>query len=131
MTVPLKKELYKEFSDAVQHTEKVVAEEGFSILMTKSIDEILKKKLGLHAYPRYSIILACIPTVARMALDISKDIGTLFPCSFAVYEDQNRVFVSHLSIMKTSVDIGLASQDQMAQVIQITSERIQSVWKRL
>ena len=43
MTVPLKKELYKEFSDAVQHTEKMVAEEGFSILMTKSIDEILKK----------------------------------------------------------------------------------------
>ena len=59
-----------DFDEAVEHVEKIIAEEGFSILLTKSIDEIMKKKLGLEDYPRYTIILACAPELSEMALDV-------------------------------------------------------------
>ena len=32
-----------DFSEAVRYAEKIITEEGFSILLTKSIDEILKE----------------------------------------------------------------------------------------
>jgi len=120
-----------DFSEAVRYAEKIITEEGFSILLTKSIDEILKKKLGLREYPRYTIILACAPELAKMALDVSKDVGSLFPCSFVIHEEKHKVFVSHLSIMKTAVEIGIAPADQMETVIQKTAEKIEKVWKRL
>ncbi len=129
--VLLKKEVTMNFSEAVRHAEKTITEKGFSILLTKSIDEILKKKLGLREYPRYTVILACAPELAKMALDVSKDVGSLFPCSFVIYEEDHRVFVSHLSIMKTAVEIGLVPADQMETVIQKTAEKIERVWKRL
>ncbi len=43
----LRKELSMGFDEAVERVERIVKEEGFSVLLTKSIDEIMKKKLGL------------------------------------------------------------------------------------
>ncbi len=126
----LKKEISADFDEAVEHVEKTITEEGFSILLTKSIDEMLKKKLGLEDYPRYTIILACEPELAKMALDVSKDVGNLFPCSFAVYEDDNNVVISHLSIMKVATEIGLAPANQMAPVIRKTGEKVHAAWVR-
>lgn len=124
----LKKEVLADFDEAIERVEKIITEEGFSILLTKSIDEIMKKKLGLEDYPRYTIILACAPELAKMALDVSKDIGNLFPCSFVVYEDDKKVFVSHLSIMKTATEIGLAPANKMAPVIKKTGEKVRAAW---
>jgi uncharacterized protein (DUF302 family) len=126
----LRKEVSMDFDEAVEHVEKIIAEEGFSILLTKSIDEIVKKKLGLEDYPRYTIILACAPELAKMALDVSKDVGNLFPCSFVVYEDDKKVVVSHLSIMKIAAETGLAPANQMAPVIKKTGEKVHAAWVR-
>jgi hypothetical protein len=49
---PLKKEVTLSFDDAVRRVEAIVKEGGFSVLLTKSVDEILVQKLGLPAYPR-------------------------------------------------------------------------------
>lgn len=84
MVEVLRKEVSMDFDSAVENVENIVKEEEFSILLAKSIDGILKSKLGLEEYPRYTIILACAPELAKMALDPSKDVGNLFPCSFAV-----------------------------------------------
>jgi len=126
----LRKELAMGFDEAVERVERIVKEEGFSVLLTKSIDEIMKKKLGLADYPRYTIILGCAPELAKMALDVSKDVGNLFPCSFAVYEDDGGVFVSHVSIMRAAVELGLAPADQMAPVIKRTGEKVHAAWDR-
>jgi uncharacterized protein (DUF302 family) len=99
-----------------------------SILLTKSIDAILRTKLGLSEYSRYTIILACAPHLAKMALDVSKDIGNLFPCSFVVYEEKGKVMVSHLSIMKVAVEAGLAPAHAMESVIKETTDAIHAVW---
>ena len=127
----LRKEMNMEFDDAVAHVENVVSKEGFTVLMVKAIDEVIKKKLGVEAYPRYTSIMTCGADLAKMALDVSKDVGTLFPCSFVVYEENNKVFVAHVSIMKMSTELGIVTQEKMAHVIDETSKRVQSAWGKI
>jgi uncharacterized protein (DUF302 family) len=130
MVEVLRKEVSMDFDETIEHVERIITEEGFSVLLTKSIDEIVKKKLRLEDYPRYSIILVCAPELAKMALDASKDVGNLFPCSFVVYEDDSKVFVSHVSIMKIAAELGLAPANQMATVIRKTGEKVRAAWNR-
>ncbi len=126
----LKKELSLEFDAAVEHVQKTVADGGFSVLMVKSIDEMLKKKLRITDPPRYTTIMACGPKLAKMALDVSFNVGLLFPCSFVVYEEDNKIFVSHVSIMKAAVEIGLASEEAMKPVIAETGKMVHAVWEK-
>lgn len=130
----LRKEVSMAFDDAVQHVEKIVTDAGFTILMTKAIDEVIKNKLGLDHYPRYTTILACGPDLAKMALDASKNVGTLFPCSFVVYEEnhlEGKVIVAHVSIMKIASELGFAPPQVLAPVIEETSTRVQALWPKI
>ena len=126
----LKKELSLDFDTAVEHVQRTVADGGFSVLMAKSMDEMLKKKLGITNLPRYTTIMACGPKLAKMALEVSLNVGLLFPCSFVVYEEDEKVFVSHVSIMKTAVEIGLASEEAMKPVITETGKMVHVVWEK-
>lgn len=125
----LKKELNMEFETAVSRVSKIVGEEGFSVLLVKSLDEIFKTKLNID-YPKYTTIMACGPKFAKGALDVSKDVGLLFPCSFVVYEEEGKIFVSHISIMKIAPEIGLASAEAMKPVIEMTGEAVHRAWDR-
>lgn len=126
----LKKELNVSFDDAVAHVEKIIVEEGFSHMLTKPIHQIFKKKLGID-YDKYTIILACAPQYAKAALDVSKQVGLIFPCSFVVYEDNGKVFVSHASIMKIAPEAGLAPLDAMKPVIEMTGKGVRAAWERI
>jgi uncharacterized protein (DUF302 family) len=130
MVEVLKKKLEKGFDEAVQHVESIVKDEGFSVLMTKPLNGIFKEKLGVEGYPRYTMICACGPKLAKAALDVSKDVGLLFPCSFVVYEDKGENFVAHVSIMKIAPEIGLAPANEMQPVIEMTGEMVQRAWSR-
>lgn len=126
----LKKEVPYSFDDAVKRVENACVKEGFGLLLTKGIDSVFKDKLGVD-YTRYTFVLACAPELAKKALDVSKDVGTLFPCSFVVYEDKEKVMVSHTSIMKIASVVGLASKKAMAPVIEETGKRIRKIWDRI
>ncbi len=126
----LKKEMNMTFDEAVDHIQKILQEQGFTVLMIKSIDEIFKIKLGITDYPKYTTILACGAKLAKMALDVSFDAGLLFPCSFVVYEQEGKIFVSHVSIMKATEELGLAPSEKMAPVIKTTSEMVHAAWDR-
>ena len=127
----LKKELKMDFDSAVKRVEKIVSEEGFSVMLIKPIDEIFKMKLGLKDYPKYTTILACGAQFAKAAMDVSKDVGLLFPCSFVVYEEGEKIYVSHTSIMKIAPEIGLASYEDMKPVIEMTGKAVHAAWDRL
>jgi uncharacterized protein (DUF302 family) len=127
----LRKEVSCSFDEAVRRVEQACREEDFAVLLTKNLDDVFKEELGLTRYPRYSFILACVPSLAKMALDISKDIGTLFPCSFVIYEDREKVIVAHTSIMKIAVETGLASAGKMKPILEATSRRVRAVWERV
>jgi len=126
----LRKEVSYSFGEAVKRVEDACVNEGFGLLLTKAIDTVFKQKLGVD-YSRYTFILACAPELAKKALDVSKDVGTLFPCSFVVYEEDNQVIVAHTSIMKIASEVGLAPESAMTPVIEETGKRIRRVWDRI
>jgi hypothetical protein len=121
MIEPLKKEVTLAFDDAVRRVEAIVNEGGFSVLLTKSVDEILVQKLGLPGYPRYTMILACTRTSPRWR---STSRRTSAPCTRVASR-------SHLSIMKVTAAIGLAADAALAPVIHETEKRVTAVWNRL
>ena len=130
MVAALKKKLEMNFDDAVEHVETIVKEEGFSVLMTTPIHAIFKEKLGVEGYPRYTMICVCGAKLAKVALDVSKNVGLLFPCSFVVYEDADEIYVAHVSIMKIAPEIGLTPADEMQPVIEMASKMVQRAWSR-
>ncbi|MHA1628963.1 MAG: DUF302 domain-containing protein [Candidatus Heimdallarchaeota archaeon] len=118
------------FENAVEHVKTICEEEGFSILLVKSIDEIFKKKLSIMDHPRYTTILACGPKLAKIGLEASFNVGLLFPCSFVVYEQDDKIIVSHVSIMKIAKEVGLASPKAMQPVIEETRKMVHKAWER-
>ena len=126
----LRKEVQMSFEDAVKKVESLSEEEGFTILLTKGMHEMFKKKLGVD-YPRRTFILACNAELAKMAMDVSTDMALVMPCSFVVSEEEGKVIVSHTSIMKMGVELGFAPEDAMQSVIEETSKRVQKVWDKL
>lgn len=131
MAEVLKKQVSLSFPEAVDRVKEIVSEE-FSILMVKSIDEVITGKLNISNYPlKYTTILACGPDLAKMALDVSEDVGSLMPCSFSVYQKEGKVFVSHVSIMKLAAETGIANENDMQPVIEETGKRVQRVWEKI
>ncbi len=127
----LRKEVQYGFNEAVKKVEDACVSEGFGVQLTKGVHDILKQKLGIDDYPKYTVVLVCNPQLAKTALDISKDMGTIFPCSFTVYEEDGKVKVAHTSIMKVGVEVGLASQEAMESLIEETGKRIRKVWDKI
>jgi uncharacterized protein (DUF302 family) len=131
MVEVLRKEVPYGFDEAVKKVEDACDSEGFGIQLTKGVHDIFKQKLGINDYPKYTVILVCNPQLAKTALDISKDIGTIFPCSFAIYEEDGKVKVAHTSIMKIGVEIGLVSGEDMDSLIEETGKRVRKVWDKI
>ncbi|MFX0103596.1 MAG: DUF302 domain-containing protein, partial [Candidatus Hodarchaeota archaeon] len=127
----LRKESTRGYDETVAHIEKKMVEEGFSHIISKPLHKIFENKLGIKDYPGYTIILGCGVELAKMALDVSKDVGTLYPCSFVVYEDEGKVMISHVSIMKAAVETNLAPADKMVPVIEETGKKIQKLWDKI
>lgn len=127
----LRKEVPYGFDETVKKVEEACVSEGFGLQLTKGIHDIFRQKLGIDDYPKHTVILVCNPGLAKKALDISKDMGTIFPCSFTVYEEEGKVMVAHTSIMKLGVEAGLATQEKMTDLIEETSNRIRKVWDKI
>ena len=127
----LRKEVQMSFEDAVKKVERLSEEEGFTILLTKGMHDMFKKKLGVDDFPRTTFILACSAELSKMAMDVSADMALVMPCSFVVSEEDGRVIVSHSSIMKMVVELGFAPEGPMKPVIEETGRRIHKVWDRI
>ncbi len=131
MVEVLKKDMLMSFDEAAEHVNKTVQEEGFSVLLVKSIDEIFKKKLGIIDQPKYTTILACGSELTKMSLEAHYNVGLLFPCSFVVYEEGDKVIDSHTSLMKIARDVGLASAEAMVPVVEKIGKLVEMIWKKL
>ncbi len=127
----LRKEVPYGYDETVKKVEEALLSEGFGVQLTKGIHGMLKQKLGIDDYPKYTMILACKPTLAKRALDTSLDMGLVFPCSFTVYEEDGKVKVAHVSIMKIGAEIGLADKEAMAPLIEDTGKDVRKVWEKI
>ncbi|MHA2311637.1 MAG: DUF302 domain-containing protein [Candidatus Thorarchaeota archaeon] len=126
----LRKELDMSFDDAVKRVETLSEEGGFTVMLTKGMHDMFKKKLGIDDYPRRTFILACAPDLAKKAVDISPDMSLVMPCSFVVAEEDGKVVVTHSSVMKMGVELGFAPEEPMKPLVEETSKRVHKVWDR-
>ncbi|MFW9887907.1 MAG: DUF302 domain-containing protein [Candidatus Thorarchaeota archaeon] len=118
------------FEDAVKRVEKLTEEGGFTVLLTKGMHDMFKTKLGIADYPRRTFILACSADLAKKAVDVSPNMSLVMPCSFVVAEEDDKVVVTHSSIMKMGVELGFAPEGPMKPIIEETGERVHKVWDR-
>ncbi|HEV2341024.1 MAG TPA: DUF302 domain-containing protein [Candidatus Acidoferrales bacterium] len=85
------------FADAVSKTEAALQSEGFGILCRIDIQAKMKEKLGID-FPRYMILGACNPPLARQALEQDFNLGLLMPCNAVVYERGGKVHVGVVNV---------------------------------
>lgn len=87
------------FDEAVAQTEAALKKEGFGVLCQIDIRAKLKEKLGIE-FPRYVILGACNPPLAREALEQDMNLGLLLPCNAVVYERDGRVYVGAVDALR-------------------------------
>lgn len=91
--VGMSRKLNVPFEEAVHKVREALKEQGFGILTEIDVKETLRKKLNVD-YPNYKILGACNPQLAKRALDIDREVGTLLPCNVIVYDSEGGVNVS-------------------------------------
>lgn len=81
------------FDEAVERTTASLKEQGFGVLTTIAVDNVLREKIGVER-ERYTILGACNPNFANKALEADIDIGLLLPCNVVVREENGKRFVT-------------------------------------
>lgn len=98
------------FADAVSKTEAALQIEGFGVLCRIDIQAKMKEKLGID-FPRYMILGACNPPLARQALDHDFNLGLLMPCNAVVYERDGKV---HVGVVNVEAMLSVVHRPELA-----------------
>ena len=89
------------YDEVLARIPELLKAEGFGVLTRIDVKQTLKEKLGVD-FRRYQILGACNPRFAHQALTADLAIGSLLPCSVAVWEeDDGRVTVNAVDPMQT------------------------------
>ncbi len=84
--IGIRRTVEKRFEDVLALVPEALAAEGFGVLTRIDVKETLKKKIGVD-FRRYQILGACNPKLAHEALTHEPGIGSMLPCSVAVWEE--------------------------------------------
>lgn len=105
---------------------------GMGIPVEFSPSELLNDRIDADREPYY-VLGACNPAIADRALDVTPNIGGLFPCNMVVWESApDRQVVYHVSIMRIARLIGLAPDDDAwAEIVAETGELTDDIYERL
>jgi uncharacterized protein (DUF302 family) len=112
------------FDQAVERTRSVLQENGWGVMTEIDVTTTFKQKMGVD-FPRYMILGACQPQLAKEALDAEPMIGLLMPCNVVIQEREGKVQVSVVdanqvvSIVKNSKvdDVGRRANDSLKTVL--------------
>jgi uncharacterized protein (DUF302 family) len=85
--IGMRKTVAKGFEEVLARIPEALKAEGFGVLTRIDVKETLKAKLGVD-FRRYQILGACNPSYAHQALTHDPAIGSLLPCSIAVWEEE-------------------------------------------
>ncbi len=97
---------------AVETVREAFVAAGFGVPVEFSPADLLNQKVDADRDPYY-VLGACNPEMADRALDVTPDIGGLFPCNVIVRQVEPGVQeVYHLSIMKVARLVGVAPDDE-------------------
>ncbi|MCU4973111.1 DUF302 domain-containing protein [Halobacteria archaeon AArc-m2/3/4] len=109
--------LEMDHDEAIEHAREVFTDAGFGVPVEFSPSELLNEKVDADRDPYY-VLGACNPEIADRVLDVTKEMGGLFPCNVIVWEEEpGRQVVYHVSIMKIARLLGIAPDDEEWQAI--------------
>jgi uncharacterized protein (DUF302 family) len=116
------------FAQAVQQVTSELQKQGFGILTEIDVQATLKKKLD-HDMPRYLILGACNPPLARRAIEAEPTIGLLLPCNVVVREDAQGAV--QVEFMDPAAMQKLSDNPALARVADEVRERLLQVMEAL
>ena len=124
-----------DFEDAVLAIQLEHELADFETINVSYLDKMIKGTLG-ETVSKVALIIVCHPQIAYGALKIDPEIAGMLPCTTVVYEspEDGLVHVHHVSATKAIRDLGLVSsesKDSLDQLIKLTGEKMQVVWKNI
>jgi uncharacterized protein (DUF302 family) len=121
----------KPYEAAMEMVEVALKEEGFGILTRIDVKATLKQKLDQEFRP-YSILGACNPNLAHMALSHNGKIGILLPCNVTVEESPEGGSTVNIGNPDMMLGMGGFDRDEvLAGVAREARERLTRVAKAL
>ena len=76
------------FANAVEKITNLLRQQGFGIVTTIDLQNVLKSKLGID-FRNYTILGACNPEFAYKAVTIESHIGLMLPCNVVIQQHEN------------------------------------------
>ncbi|WP_254546526.1 DUF302 domain-containing protein [Halomarina pelagica] len=125
MSYRMQRRVDDEFDRVVSRTEAALSEEGFGVLSDIDVRAAFEEKLGLEGYPRYRILGACNPALAREGLDAEPDLGALLPCNVVVREDGSGEVV--VSAVDPGAMLSVVENPALDSIADDVDERFQRV----
>ena len=112
--------------DAIVKVTDALKDEGFGVLTRIDIDKAFKEKIGADFRP-YTILGACNPSLAHVALSSRPDIGLMLPCNVTVEanDEGSLVRITNPNVMMQMGDLG--SDDAIKSVATDATEKLKRV----
>lgn len=101
--------------EAIDRVTDALAAEGFGVLSRIDIDEKFRDKLGIEFRP-YTILGACNPALANLALGAAPEIGLLLPCNVTVEQVDGGALVRIINARRMMETAGYATHEIIAPV---------------
>jgi len=111
------------FEQTIEKVTEELKQEGFGVLTTIDVKEILKKKIDVD-FKKYTILGACNPPIAHKALQTEEELGLLLPCNIIVYEKDDKTIVSMFDPMLMT---DIIKNEQMEPIAKEVKEKLQRV----
>jgi len=112
------------FGEAVDKVTRELSKEGFGVLTTINVKDVLKKKIDVDRRP-YTILGACNPTLANKAIEFDPYIGLLLPCNVVVREEEDKSI--NISFMDPVSVLGLVHAPGIEKLTNEVKERLERV----
>jgi len=110
------------FEAALEKVSAELQKEGFGVLTSIDVEEILKKKLNID-FRKYKILGACNPPLAHKALEADEEVGLLLPCNVIVYEKNGRSVVAAFDPLSMSRMVDNSRIEPIAAEVRMRLER--------
>lgn len=101
--------------EAIDRVTDALAAEGFGVLSRIDIHEKFRDKLGIEFRP-YTILGACNPALANLALGAAPEIGLLLPCNVTVEQVDGGALVRIINARRMMETAGYATHEIIAPV---------------
>lgn len=111
------------FEQAIEKVTEELKKEGFGVLSKIDFKETFKNKLNVEI-DDYTVLGACNPSLANLAMNKEKEIGLFLPCNVLVYKSNEH---SVISIFDTDVINAVTGNSELKTVAEEVKRKLKRV----